>query len=44
MSGGGGLEPTMERALMLCTVTFFLLFGYLLVLRTRLASLQDEVE
>ena len=44
MSGGGGLEPTMERALLLCTVTFFLLFFYLLIQRVRLGRLQDEIE
>lgn len=44
VSGGGGLDPTMERALLLCTVTFFLLFFYLLIERVRLGRLQDEVE
>ncbi len=44
ISGGGGLDPTMERALLLCMVTFFLLFFYLLIERVRLGRLQDEVE
>jgi heme exporter protein C len=44
MSGGGGLDPAMERGLALCTVTFFLLFGYLLLQRCRLGALQDDVE
>jgi heme exporter protein C len=43
-SGGGGLEPTMERALLLCTITFFLLFLYLLIQRVRAGALQDDVE
>src|SRR5882724_9426968 len=29
MSGGGGLEPSMEKALLLCSLTFLLLFIYL---------------
>ena len=44
ISGGGGLDPIMERALLLCTITFFLLFFYLLIERVRLGRLQDEVE
>ncbi len=44
MSGGGGLEPTMEKALALCSVTFLLLFTLLLIQRCRLGRLQDEVE
>jgi len=44
ISGGGGLDPLMERALLLCTVTFFLLFGCLLIQRYRLGVLGDEVE
>ncbi len=44
VSGGGGLDPTMERTLLLCSVTFLLLFTFLLVQRTRLGRLQDEVE
>jgi heme exporter protein C len=43
-SGGQGLDPTMEKTLLLCTLTFFLLFGYLLMERCRLGRLQDEVE
>ena len=44
MSGGGGLDPAMERTLLLCTTTFFLLFFYLLIQRVRAGRLQDEVE
>jgi len=44
MSGGGGLDPVMERTLLLCTITFFLLFFYLLIQRVRAGRLQDEVE
>ena len=44
VSGGGGLDPVMERALLLCTITFFLLFFYLLIQRVRAGRLQDEVE
>ena len=44
ISGGGGLEPTMEKGLMLCTATFLLLFAYLLIQRSRLGRLQDEIE
>ncbi len=44
ISGGGGLDPVMERALLLCTITFFLLFFYLLIQRVRAGRLQDEVE
>ncbi len=44
ISGGGGLDPVMERALLLCTITFFLLFFYLLIQRVRAGRLQDEIE
>lgn len=44
MSGGGGLDPVMERTLLLCTITFSLLFFYLLIQRVRAGRLQDEVE
>jgi heme exporter protein C len=44
VSGGGGLDPAMERSLLLCTATFFLLFLYLLILRVRAGRLEDEVE
>ncbi|MCZ6695224.1 MAG: cytochrome c biogenesis protein [Acidobacteria bacterium] len=44
VSGGGGLDPTMERTLLWCSVTFLLLFTFLLVQRVRLGRLQDEVE
>jgi heme exporter protein C len=43
-SGGGGLEPAMEKAFMWCSLTFLLLFLYLLTQRTRLGHLQDEVD
>ncbi len=44
MSGGGGLDPVMGRALLLCSATFLLLFAYLLIVRCRLERLRDEVE
>ena len=44
VSGGGGLDPIMERTLLLCTVTFFLLFVLLLIQRCRLGQLREEVE
>jgi heme exporter protein C len=44
MSGGGGLDPAMNRGLLLCTLTFVLLFAYLLLQRLRLGLLQEEVE
>jgi heme exporter protein C len=44
VSGGGGLDPSMARGLLLCTVTFSLLFFYLLIQRCRLGGLQDRVE
>lgn len=44
VSGGGGLDPIMESTLLLCTITFFLLFFYLLIQRVRAGRLQDEVE
>jgi heme exporter protein C len=44
VSGGQGLDPAMERALALCSVTFILLFLLLLLLRVRVGRLQDEVE
>ena len=44
MSGGGGLEPSMEKALLLCTLTFLLLFIYLLMQRCQLGRLQIEIE
>ncbi len=44
VSGGQGLDPAMERALALCSVTFILLFLLLLLLRVRVGTLQDEVE
>jgi heme exporter protein C len=44
ISGGGGLDPTMEKILMLCTVTFLFLFATLYVLRFRVGRLQDEID
>ena len=44
ISGGGGLDPGMERTLLICTITFLLLFATLLFERVRLARLEDEVE
>ncbi|HEU4400733.1 MAG TPA: cytochrome c biogenesis protein [Candidatus Polarisedimenticolia bacterium] len=44
VSGGGGLDPAMEKALMLCTVTILLLFLYLLIQRSRLGLLQEQIE
>jgi len=44
VSGGGGLEPAMEAAFAWCSVTFLLLFLYLLAQRVRLGRLQDEIE
>ncbi len=43
-TGGQGLDPTMERTLMLCMLTFVLLFTYLVIQRWRLGRLQDEVQ
>src|SRR6266571_4046650 len=44
ISGGQGLDPTMGKALALCSVTFLLFFLLLLLLRVRLGRLQDDVE
>ncbi|MGH9749088.1 MAG: cytochrome c biogenesis protein [Candidatus Polarisedimenticolia bacterium] len=44
VSGGRGLDPAMRQALLLCIVSFVLLFALLLVLRTRLGRLQVDVE
>ncbi len=44
MSGGGGLDPAMGRALVICSVTFLLLFLCLFLERVRLGRLQEEVE
>jgi len=44
ISGGGGLDPSMERALLVCTITFLLLFATLFLERVRVALLEDEVE
>jgi heme exporter protein C len=43
-SGGGGLEPAMGKAFVVCLVAFVLLFVCLLVERVRLGRLQDEIE
>jgi heme exporter protein C len=42
--GGGGIAPRMGHAFMAALGTFFLLFVVLLHLRTRIGSLEDEVE
>ncbi|MEK7283197.1 MAG: cytochrome c biogenesis protein, partial [Acidobacteriota bacterium] len=44
VSGGQGLDPAMERALLLCSVTFILLFVLLLIQRCRTGVLEDEVD
>ena len=43
-SGGGGITPKMSHAFQASMLTFFLLYALLLVLRTRLAVMEDEVE
>jgi len=43
-TGGQGLDPAMEKTLLLCSVTFFLLFAYLLGQRYRLGLLARDVE
>jgi heme exporter protein C len=44
VSGGGGLDPVMERTLLVCTVTMLGLFSCLFLQRCRLGLLRDEVE
>ena len=44
ISGGGGLDPLMERTLLVCTVTMLGLFSCLFLQRWRLGRLRDEVE
>ena len=43
-SGGGGIAPKMSHAFQASMLTFFLLYALLLVLRTRLAIMEDEAE
>jgi len=43
-SGGGGIAPRMSHAFQASLFTFFLLYTLLLVLRTRLAVMEDETE
>jgi len=43
VSGGGGLDPTMARSLLICTVAFLLLFAALYIERLRLGRLALEV-
>jgi heme exporter protein C len=43
-SGGFAMDSTMVLVLMLCLVAFTLLFLYLLILRTRMASLSARVD
>jgi heme exporter protein C len=42
ISGGGGLDPGMERSLMVCTLAFLLLFAALFVERLRLGRLESR--
>ena len=44
ISGGGGLDPVMERTLLVCTVTMLGVFSCLFLERFRLGRLRDEVE
>jgi heme exporter protein C len=44
VSGGGGLDPVMERTLLVCTVTMLGLFACLFLQRYRLGRLGEEVE
>ena len=44
ISGGGGLDPAMERVLLVCTITFLLLFTTLFLERVRLALLEEDAE
>ena len=44
ISGGGGLDPAMERVLLVCTITFLLLFATLFLERVRLALLEEDAE
>jgi heme exporter protein C len=43
-SQGGGISPRMNDVFLGALCTFFLLFGFLLVQRARLANMEDEVE
>lgn len=43
-SGGGGIAPRMNHAFLGALFTFFLLYALLLMLRTRVANMEDEVE
>jgi heme exporter protein C len=40
---GGGLDPRMGTALLVCTITFFLLYAALLAVRMRLAEVEERV-
>lgn len=44
ISGGGGLDPLMERTLLVCTITMLGVFSCLFLQRFRLGRLRDEVE
>lgn len=44
VSGGQGLDPIMERGLLICSVTFFILFALLLLQRCRAGALEDELD
>jgi heme exporter protein C len=43
-SGGGGIAPKMSHAFSASMLTFLLLYALLLVLRTRLAVMEDQAE
>lgn len=42
--GKGGMDPRMMTTLCVCMLVFFLLYALLLVLRVRVASLEDRVD
>ncbi|HUD71791.1 MAG TPA: cytochrome c biogenesis protein CcsA [Dongiaceae bacterium] len=44
ISGGGGLDPVMGRALLVSSLAFLLLFAVLFVARVRLGLLEEEAE
>ncbi|HKQ98194.1 MAG TPA: cytochrome c biogenesis protein [Candidatus Polarisedimenticolia bacterium] len=44
VSGGGGLDPVMGKALAVSTVAFLALFAVLFMTRVRIGRLEDEIE
>lgn len=44
ISGGGGLDPAMQRCFLVCVLAFLALFGWLFLVRFRLGSLSDELD